>query len=103
VAKRRCALCGAPVVRKYRNAIYCSDRCRRAASYRRVGHLAPDDESTDTGRLEVRRRLAEAARVDRWCRCSNPIGLVDEDSEARCFRCGWPLVRTQVGELPPAA
>jgi endogenous inhibitor of DNA gyrase (YacG/DUF329 family) len=104
VVKRRCALCGAPVIGKQRNAIYCGGKCRRDAYNRRVRHGAPDDdEETEAGRLEVRRRLAAASRVDRWCRCSNPLGLVDEDGEARCFRCGWPLVRTQVSELPPAA
>ena len=99
--KRRCALCGAPVVRKYRHAKYCSDKCRRRASYRRVGAL--DDESTEKGRLEVARRLAVASYARRKCRCANPIGLVDEDGGATCFRCGWPLAGDQVRELPPAA
>jgi hypothetical protein len=62
-----------------------------------------DDEATEKGRLEVARRLEAASYVERRCRCSNPIGLVDEDGAARCFRCGWPLAREQVGELPPAA
>jgi hypothetical protein len=101
VDKRRCAVCRAPIVGKQRNAIYCGGKCRRDASNRRLRHGAPDDEETEAGRLEVRRRLAAASRVDRWCRCSNPIGLVDEDGQAMCFRCSWPLAQDQVSELPP--
>jgi hypothetical protein len=73
--------------------------CRRAASKVR----AADDEGTEEGRLEVRHRLAAASYVEKRCKCSNPLGLLTEDGEATCFRCGWPLARDQVRELPPAA
>jgi hypothetical protein len=95
----RCLLCGTPIVGRYASAKYCGDKCRRTASSRRQR----DDEGTEEGRLEVRRRLAAAGRVERRCRCSSPIGLVDEDGAARCFRCGWSLAQERVGELPPAA
>ena len=99
----RCRVCGAPIIGKQRNAVYCGDRCRRDAHVARAHDSPPDDEDTEEGRLEVRRRLAAAARVSKACRCPNPLGLVDEDGEARCFRCGWPLAREAVGELPPRA
>ena len=83
MGKRYCRRCGTAIpADKKRGALYCSGRCRRAASNTRVNGAVLDDEDTDAGRLEVRRRLAEATRVDRWCRCSNPIGLVDEDGQA---------------------
>jgi hypothetical protein len=107
MAQRRCALCGAPVASRRRNAK--CDRCRRRASYRRVRHGELDDEDTDAGRLEVRHRLAAASHVEKRCKCSNPLGLVDECGEARCVKCGPEMptpIRTFRGHeffaLPPA-
>ncbi|HXF00298.1 MAG TPA: hypothetical protein VN458_08115 [Solirubrobacterales bacterium] len=104
VDKRWCRRCGTAIAAdRARTARYCSDRCRRDAWNERTRGTAPDDEDTEAGRLEVRRRLAAASRVERRCKCSNPLGLVDQDGQAACFRCGWPLARDRVGELPPAA
>ena len=102
--KRYCRRCGTAIAAdRKRDALYCGDRCRRAASNARVRGAVPDDEDTEAGRLEVRRRLAAASYVTQRCRCSNPLGLVDQDGTATCFRCAWPLALDQVGELPPAA
>ena len=104
VGKRYCRRCGTAIAAdKKRGALYCSDRCRKDASNARVNGAVLDDEDTEAGRLEVQRRLATVLRVERRCRCANPLGLVDEEGAATCFRCGWPLARDQVGELPPAA
>jgi hypothetical protein len=105
VRKRYCRRCGTAIAAdRKRGTLYCSGRCRRAASNARVsGGGAPDNEDTEAGRLEVQRRLATAVRVDGRCRCASPLGLVDEDGRATCFRCARPLELDQVGELPPAA
>jgi hypothetical protein len=79
--------------------VYCSEHCRRRWSEEHD----PDDHVDDESIMAVRKRLEQATFQTRTCACPNPIGLVDADGEATCFRCGWPLARDQVHELPPAA
>ena len=92
----RCRRCGKSLAGHRSNAVYCSQRCQR--QWRTAGG-APL-RATDTDVLVERRKLEGAAYACRRCTCERPLGLVDETGEARCFKCGWPLVRDEVG-LPP--
>ena len=96
---RRCPRCGVSLAGRWAGARFCSDKCRRK------WHAAGGEpvRSSDAAILAERRKLENASYESRLCRCPNPIGLVDEDGEVTCFRCGWPLPQVRVGELPPAA
>jgi hypothetical protein len=62
---------------------------------------ATPTRTTDADVLAERRKLELAPRACRRCVCPNPIGLVDEDGETVCFRCGWPLERGGASGVPP--
>ncbi len=56
---------------------------------------------TDADVLNERRKLEGATYASRRCTCEGPLGLVDEDGDVRCFKCGRPLSRPAPVMLPP--
>ena len=57
LAMKTCTQCGRDIVNRHAKAIYCSDKCRTAASRKRTGPLAA---------RKVQRLEAEVQRLRTW-------------------------------------
>ena len=86
-----CRRCGASLAGRVANARFCSTACRRRW-HRAANDHEPVSDDPDEAILIERKMLADANHVEQVCRCERPIGLVDEDGEATCWKCARPLI-----------